>query len=546
MSNNVQLTQTVDQREVVQALQQQAALIDKATQRLDQMGKKGEQAGRQGSASFGGMARNVAAVGQELFGVGSALDAVKNTMALLRSEYEQIQAGRAQANATQTTIAQKQRAAALNFGVKDAELMNRFADEIVAKSGAEKGAVLDALSAGASFKGTRSLEDVRDAVLASAMLDPNDAAGLITSTKGNLTQMKAGGGTAEEIAGFQMRLKQSSPVVTNQDFANNLAPGLGNLIQSGVSAQESAALLALLGHATGDATGAMTRTSSVQLVNQLKRFVPQANTLEEQISAIQENPALRKELLGALDPSFSAGLTEEQKSQILSGDLSGVPKMNLTGEAQSLPAFVSLLSDPKELQKFRQFKQDVGTLEGSDKFFNDSITAINQLPEQVAQAQRNQMAGQVRQAELQNPGALSADVQKRFDEALIQAGYGSASRLYELGEVPYLADAAYALSNVGLSATQTDDIKYREGQLRSIAQNERDAGRLIQAEQLTKLADQFAATAEVVARLEQTIAQQNALQAEANAKLQQNTDVTAQNTRQNQANPVEGQQRGTP
>lgn len=374
MANTVKLTQTIDDREVVNALHSQLKLIDKIAAKLDKVGKSGRRGGRDTAQGFAGAAREVGKFIGAITGVGTVLGAAQLAVSQIRKEVEMIRSRQKDAGDTQVNVARAQREALLNLGPERAGKLNEVIDQIADETGAQRLDLFKTASVALSFKG-RDLEDedAFDAVRQAARLNPFDAEEQTSIAQGILAQKKKTGGTAEEVAGFQLAVKRASPVAASKEFSDNIAPGIADQIQFGSSAREAGALLATLGQGIGDPTGRITRNAAINFTKQLAQLAPEEQGTLARLEAIRNDPERRSHLLGVFDEQM------QREAAAASGDDSADPTGALTGEAKAFATMVALLQqqDNDTQRLLRKTLQDIPELSQGDELFNRELALVD-------------------------------------------------------------------------------------------------------------------------------------------------------------------------
>jgi hypothetical protein len=390
---DVKLVQTIDDRDVVTALANQLKLQEKLIRNMDRLGKSGQKSGKETETGFSRATREIGRMATALIGVGSITTGIQRMVQLVRREIENIRSRQTDAGQTQIELAAAQRDALLNFGGGRGAELNQLAAGISSSTGASQLAVQQALSKAFSFKGA-SLSDQQaaDAVRVAARLTPGDAEAIKVQSQGILGQQKITGGTAEQIAGFQVGVKRLSPVSENEDFSNFVAPLIGDLVRLGNNVRDAGAVSAAFGQSINDPSGRQTATAAVRLQAQLNQFVPNVEGFFNQLDFIRSEAgtAIRQRLLGALDEERTQA---ENEAAAASGV---VEKGEASARAKAFATITDLLQRQGNATQalFAETRRQVPTLAESGTFLNREIAAINRNPLQVtAAAQRTFQIG---------------------------------------------------------------------------------------------------------------------------------------------------------
>lgn len=379
---------------MLRAVQGLHQALDKTVAKLNQVAQKSDAASQKSAQGFtkAGQAANLAGTQMMRFvsgasGIGSVLGGFIAIARQLKVEYDDLLRRQGQAAKTQISVAAAQRGAIENLGndptLSVANLNKRIA-EIQQRTGAGQGALFSAASGAFSFKGRGiTAAQALEAVEAAATQSPDDQAAIDTTTRAILSiQKRAPGTKASDIAGFITASKQSSPVVSNQAFAQNIAPGIADLVGFGNTPQQSAALLAAMGQGMNDSEGATTRTAALTLAKQVMEATPKmkGSTLDR-LAFIQseEGTAVRKRLLGPM--LDEAGAAE---------------KAGLSGEAKAFTTMAGLLQSGETAQKteLANTLRDIPTIANAGKVFKQTMANINSQPlQQQAALQRSLASG---------------------------------------------------------------------------------------------------------------------------------------------------------
>ncbi len=374
MGKTVKVTGSVDDREMLQAWQRQLKLLDRMEKKLDQVGKAGDKSGKRTQSGFKGALTSVAKFAGAIGIVSTALGVARLVASQLRKEVDNIRSRQQDAGAVQVETAIAQKRAMLNLSDDRKQPLVDAVERTQKLTGAKQSVLYDTNSAALSFKGSKLTDEVAyDATLQAARIEPVDGEQQVSLATGFLAQIKKTGGTPAQIAGFQLLVKQASPVTEAGKFAQNIAPGIADLVALGDTPREAGTLLATLGSGMSDKEGSKTRTASTNFALQLKQKLPnvEGGTLGR-IEAASQMPKLREELLGSLDKSVKEAI---KKGEIGEGG-------NLTGRAAVLPTLISLLQeDDNEMkQLMRATYQSIPNLVDGAEALNKQLGIISKQP----------------------------------------------------------------------------------------------------------------------------------------------------------------------
>lgn len=306
--SDIKVTQTLDDSQMIKELLKQQSIIVRTKQKLGEMTKAAKKGGDDMGSSFGRATGELKNLAGAITGIGSVTAGMMAVVRQVQTEIENIKSREKDAASAQLDAAKAQRSALFNFS-PDASLDRKTFRERIAlissETGASEAGLYQAASTALSFKGAGlSNAEALQAVAVAARIEPGDPGAITTISQGILAQQKRTGGTAFQIAGFQQAVKQISPVASNQEFAQNVAPAIANLKDFGDDAKAAGALLATLGQGGGDPTGQVSATAAVDFARQLELAMPKvAGGTIGRLKYLQ-TPAgakIRKRLLGAMD-----------------------------------------------------------------------------------------------------------------------------------------------------------------------------------------------------------------------------------------------------
>lgn len=377
MTQKVQLTQSIDDREVVQAFSRQNKLLDKLERKFDSLGQKGRRAGKETGSGFQNATAQVGQFVTAIAGVGSVLGAVHAAAAAVRREIEQLRRAQGLSAETQLQVAGAQREALLNLGNDKsltANQLNRNIQNISIETGAGQAALFKAFSGAVSFKGQNLQSDAAlEAVRVAASTTPDSAEAIQTGAEGILALKKVlPQARGVDIAGFLQAAKGAAPISSDAQFSKNIAPAIAQLTKFGDSPRESAALLTTLGQGIGDKEGNVTASAAINFARQLQEQLPdvQGGTIDRlRFLQSEQGAKIRAQLLGPL---------ERQAAQ-------AAEKGNLKSEAKAFTTLVGLLQGggTSDNLLLNRTLQQLPTLEGAGADFQKNLDRVNAQPIQV-------------------------------------------------------------------------------------------------------------------------------------------------------------------
>lgn len=319
-------------------------------------------------------------------GIGSVIAGILALVNQIKREYENLLAKQRGARDAQLGVAESQREAAKALKAGDGSASLDFLQQQVGKisqsTGADQAAVYSAIGSalGAKPQGV-SDKDVIEAAMTAAKLSPTNPAALETNLSAFMFQKAATGGSWEDIAGYQMRLKGLSPTKSEESFARNIAPAIGRGKGFGVRPDEQAGLLAYFGTQMGDTEGMVTANAVTNFEKQL--FELTAGQVDggavDRLKFLQteQGKKARAKLLGPLasaEKSAKAG--------------KGGEAFGITGEAKAFGTILGLVKGD-DIAALEKTIGAVGTTEGSGGLFRESMASIDAMGlQQNAKADR--------------------------------------------------------------------------------------------------------------------------------------------------------------
>lgn len=371
--NQVTVTMSAEDARAVAAWRRQQQLTEQYLanlKRINEESKKNE-------GSLGAMvSKGTAELGKfaaAATGIGSVIAGIMAIANQLKREYDNLVAKQRGAASGQLGIAEAQREAskALLSGDKTLSLdgLQERVSSISKSTGADQAAIYNAVASalGAKPAGVTDKE-VLDAAEIAAKLSPTNSAALETNLSAFMFQKATTGGSFEDIAGYQMRLKALSPTKSEEAFARNIAPAIGRGMALGTSADEQSALLAYFGQKMGDTEGMVTANA--------------VTTFEKQIFEATEG----KVEGGTIDRLkwLQSAAGSKQRDKFL-GPLGKAAKKGKDGEAFGIvgeaKAFTTMLGLIKgdDIAALEGVKQQVGTTAGSGAFFQETMAQVDNL-----------------------------------------------------------------------------------------------------------------------------------------------------------------------
>jgi hypothetical protein len=382
--------------------------VGQAKQHLDEVGQSGEKA-------FGAKAIGFA---RELAGAIGLGGGIAGAVGLLRSEYESLIEVQRTANQLSMTAAQAQEAALTNLGATTIDEREKFVAEVGAMAsqlGVSESDVYKRASDALSARGDKPVYGpggAMDAVKASYGFAPGDMAAGIAGAGAALDISAVTGGTAEQSLGFLQAVGQKARITDPKKLAVNLPPALTAAMASGADPQTAAAMFAALTQGMADPTGESSRTASISLSQELRKFEGGGDawatlSMRDRIAKLQSDPELQKQFFA--DASFEKR-AQAPIEQLLAG----------TGMAG---------------RSYQQFLGNLPNMEESGRFFNESTAVKRGADLQVAASFDRALKGAKESLATADPKrAMLGALREEFQPILKQAGMMNIdAKLTELG-----------------------------------------------------------------------------------------------------------------
>ena len=328
-----------------------------------------------------------------------AMAAGQKVVAMLRDEYDRLIERQGKAAGAQVGLAAAQEQAAFNLGQDPSLTAKQLFDTVRSESqrlGMSERDLTMAVSDALSARGDADAKTAVEAVTAAAELrrfNPSELPGLSASA---LDISKGTGLDLKSSLGFLLQTGTLSRVTDMEKLSKNVAPAVIGGMQFGASREFSGGLTAALTQGIVDPTGESSRTTSVQLMKQMREFGTAENLggVEETFKRLQTDAELRKSFFA--DASF---------------------------ESKALPAVEALFQQGSAVANQMAAAQQSLATQNPLQRFNDTVAQRDAMPAaQVAIAQQ-QMASMSEQIALSDPKqAISGVVREGLKEARAALG----------------------------------------------------------------------------------------------------------------------------
>lgn len=413
MSDDVVITMTAQDAQMVASWQKSRASIQAHEDALGKLGRKSKQVSEEGTSSLEDWAQGVSVTALAVGGMTKAYQ-------LLEAQLEKVHRLESRAASSQVGIESARRRAMSVAGDLNKDDLSRSLIE-----GANGVAAQDmflAFEAATSAAGAGvSRAATRDAVLESAVLRPDLELGARTSLiTGALQLQKAFGG---DIPTAMAAVQQSFGTSRSENlgaFSKSVVPTVSDLAAQGGGKDSFKDLMGLavgFGQRTNDPTGDRTRTALASIAKQAretaitKGLVGKDASVLQSIEAIRNNPKAQAELLGV----FAQQTTGKSAAQLKRDSKKGT----LTAEAANFQAAVELFQGGDNATT-RAIK---GATESNLGMTPQALADIQKQQQEVSKSSLNLAARMDRQlqqvtaeTDLLNPGRAARAKAREFVE----------------------------------------------------------------------------------------------------------------------------------
>lgn len=383
MSDDIKISISGTDAQMVSVWQRQQAQILKNQQALIRMGEEGERAGNRVGKGVEGAGKHLVSFIGAITGVGSVVGGIAVAAAALKREYDDLLNRQRKAADAQLALADAQSQALVNLG-QDKDITNKNLFQEIRKISLETGvnerdttmAVSNALSARGDKPARAALDAVRVAQRLSAA-NPENANQLSGAI---LDLAKRGKMSEEEAAGVFIGVSRMARVTDLHGTAEHVAPGMLGVMGFGDDISQAGALLSAVSLGEADPTGRRSRTASISLAKQLEERLPQLKNTEERIRFIQQGGAREwkkffeggRYRVNGRSKEFSGASFEATALPTIRELLSSDPNAQARKEYEA-----GLQAIPKGAQALGLFRETVGQIEAApamqqlklDRFF---------------------------------------------------------------------------------------------------------------------------------------------------------------------------------
>ena len=396
---------------VARTLQSVQNGMDSIARKLDKVEASSKKASKAAADGFGQAGQQATQFVAAVTGIGGALTTAMTVSAALKKEWETLQRQQGKAADANLKLADVlpstyRQAGGLLSGREVERAVGRISRSTTVDEVRVAQAIGEALAARGATNKQEAMGAISAAEAALRFAPEADAATIASLAGGTTDLQRRFGVSAEQSIGFLSRVGGQARVTSLREQVQNLNPAIGGLTSYGMRPDAAGGLVSVLTGATGDFTGAVSSTASLQLAKQLQDrgyATPEAG-----IAAMQADAALRE--------SFFKG-----------GRFGGKAMPAASFETRALPAIRELLTGGSPLAgNYAAATREVGSFEQGGATYRQMIEEVNQLESvRLARLKRgfSQAAGELRLGDI--VGAEGAITREGLAELLDAGGAGA-------------------------------------------------------------------------------------------------------------------------
>lgn len=363
MSNNIRVTQTLDDHQVLAELLRQQKEMGKVIDKWYQMAQAASKAGQKTDRTTAKSVKQLRDFAVGLTGISSAAAAILMVVDQIRREYDNLI--EKQRKNKQTNVPYEDAMSHAQFkvqGLMSGSELRSVTREYAIKSRnqlSEK-AIAQIIAAAISARGVRSKEDLRDALdtaLAVSRISPHmetEDAAMVGAGAASFSARY--GVRPEQGIGFLMKVGQKSNILGLDSLVNNMVPAIGAMTELGFDLPSAGAFVSALSQGMDDPSGETTRTAAINFATSLReRFRDKSGKVdvEAAMDALRSDPDLRRKF-------FEGGIVNQGKTW-------GAAPI---GKGRAEPTLESILTPGTTyFNQFEGFKPQIGSFRGAEKVY---------------------------------------------------------------------------------------------------------------------------------------------------------------------------------
>lgn len=423
MANRVKIDITGDATKVLQELGKVTAKLNENITTMGRMAESGKKVEEVGKGLGGAFSSTVGPIKEiaGLLGVGSG---IAGMVAKVREELENIKALQSEKGQTQITIAQSAQDVRRNMEGMSKEAVQGFLEGLkgISKETGVSQAVINSSGASALSASGQNTEASLAAVEQASkyLADRPDQIALFASSL--LDMMKVTGTSdAATNQGYLSMVGAKSRVVDPLLQAQNIAPALIGMRSFGATAPEASAMFSALSEYSADATGAITKTASIRLAQQMSEFFHEnkkakrtaeaygfdSTSMTGQLQTLWSDPKLAKTFVEGSDFGGKGGTNP---LSLRAPALGAIRSLLLDGQSSGAKTLQGYLQDPYSLEEARKSGQNV-------------MERRSWVPgEQAAMVQRSGSLAEESMLEMDKVGGMAGVARETTSKALRASG----------------------------------------------------------------------------------------------------------------------------
>lgn len=295
MSNQIEITFSVEDAAAFKTWQRQQAAAAKMKKELDALKKSGNQAGQAMIGAAQSAGRTAMSAVAALTGIGGAVSAIMAVANQLRVEVANIRSVQSEAGGTQIDFGKALAQAVKNIGgAMDPVKFRQAIIDAATRAGVSEAKMATVVGAAAAGVGTNTEEEVTS-VIASAELVAKAYPELEQAEQGiaalGVTSIKrAAKLNDEEAIGLGLQGAAQHKSDTTQKFVTNVLGDVPKLMDLDTTAQEAMGILSTFSQLMGDTEGSTSGTAAIVTLKELAERFPEIPTAMERIQKVQSSP----------------------------------------------------------------------------------------------------------------------------------------------------------------------------------------------------------------------------------------------------------------
>jgi hypothetical protein len=277
VSNNIRVTQTLDDHQVLAELLRQQKEMGKVIDKWYQMAQAASRAGQKTDRTTSKWVKNLRDFAIGMTGINSVSAGILAIVDQVRREYDNLQ--QRQNNSGKTNIGYEgamSRALFKTQGLLTGSDLRSISADYARKSEYQvsEAQILQLISSAVSARGVTNRKELKQALdtsVAVAKISPHmDAEEASSVAAGSASFSARYGVTPEQGIGFLMKVGQKSNILELDSLVNNMVPAIGAMTSIGFDIDDAGAFVSTLSQGIDDPSGETTRTAAINFANSLR------------------------------------------------------------------------------------------------------------------------------------------------------------------------------------------------------------------------------------------------------------------------------------